>query len=308
MNKHVLLEEAAAEPRSRPSKLHADLARRILRRLKEQGAGPGYHLVELELCNAFDVSRTPVRGALRLLAEQGMIEARANRGYVLVDAVREAPELLPSSPVEDEDQALFIAIAEGRNSGRIPDQCSQQELVRLLGAKVSSVVRVLRQLAALGLVERKPGNGWSFAAGINSARARADSYAFRKIVEPAGLLEEGFELDREWAGRSIARHMAFRKRKWRETMAVELFEINADFHEQLARCSGNRYLLDAVQRQNRLRTFLNIQWVNGPERVEDSIDEHLTILAALASGDNRRAAELMERHLDCARNVAPTIA
>jgi DNA-binding GntR family transcriptional regulator len=308
MNKPVTLDSATAEPQNRPSKLHADLAGRILRRLKEQGAGPGYHLVELDLCKAFDVSRTPVRGALRLLAEQGLIESRANRGYVLVDTVREAPDVASSRPVDDEDQALFIDIAEGRNSGRIPDQCSQQELVRLLGARVSSVVRVLRQLSALGLVERKPGNGWSFAAGINSARARADSYAFRKIVEPAGLTEESFELDREWVARSRALHLAFRNRKWRDTMAVELFQINADFHEGLARCSGNRYLLDAVQRQNRLRTFLNVQWVNGPERVQDSINEHLAILDALEAGDNRTARELMERHLDCARSVAATIA
>ena len=305
MNQPAMMELPASE--ARPSRLHADLARRILRRLKDQGAGPGYHLVELDLCRAFDVSRTPVRGALRLLADQGTIEARANRGYVLVDTIREAPELPATAQPEDEDQKLFIAIAEGRNAGRIPDQCSQQELVRLLDAKVSSVVRVLRQLAALGLVERKPGNGWSFGAGINSARARADSYAFRRIVEPSGLLSDSFELDRDWLERSRALHLEFRNRPWRDAMAVELFHINADFHEQLARCSGNRYVLDAVQRQNRLRTFLNVQWINGPERVEDSIDEHLAILDALDAGDNRKAAQLMAGHLDSARDVAPTI-
>jgi DNA-binding GntR family transcriptional regulator len=307
MKNLALLENPAPEAAGRPSKLHGDLARRILRRLKDQGAGPGYHLVELDLCRAFDVSRTPVRGALRLLADQGMIEARANRGYVLVDTVREAPDLPATGQPDDEDQKLFIAIAEGRNAGRIPDQCSQQELVRLLDAKVSSVVRVLRQLAALGLVERKPGNGWSFGAGINSARARADSYAFRRIVEPSGLLADSFELDREWLERSRALHKEFRNRKWRDAMAVELFQINADFHEGLARCSGNRYVLDAVQRQNRLRTFLNVQWVNGPERVEDSIDEHLAILDALDAGDNRTAASLLAGHLDAARSVTPTI-
>jgi DNA-binding GntR family transcriptional regulator len=308
MNKPVLLEKSAADPPTRAGKLHADLARRILRRLKDQGAGRGHHLVLLDLCEAFHVSRTPVRGALRLLAEQGLVEGRANRGYALVDTVRDAPDIPPSSPLDDTDQALFITIAEGRNSGRIPDQCSQQELIRLLGANGPALIRVLRQLAALGLVERKAGNGWSFAAGIDSARARADSYDFRRIVEPAGLLEDRFELDRAWVARGRARHLDFRKRKWRDMMSVELFEINADFHEQLARCSGNRYLLDAVQRQNRLRTFLNIEWVNGPERVEASIDEHLDILDALEAGDNRRASELMAQHLDCARNVTPTIA
>src|SRR3546814_16182545 len=63
----------------RASRLQADLASRIVRMLKEQGAGPGHHLVELDLCRQFDVSRTPVRGALRLLAEQGVVESRANR-------------------------------------------------------------------------------------------------------------------------------------------------------------------------------------------------------------------------------------
>src|SRR3546814_670929 len=99
----------------------------------------------------------------------------------------------------------------------------------------------------------------------------------------------------------------FRKLRWRDTMAVELYAINSDFHEGLARCSGNRYLLDAVQRQNRLRSFLNIQWVNGVERVEASNDEHLAIMDALGEGKNLRAHALMKLHLDSARDVAPTI-
>ena len=288
---------------SGPSRLQSDLAAKILRLLKEQGAGPGHHLVELDLCRQFDVSRTPVRGALKLLAEQGAVEARANRGYVLTAPVTEAPELDFVSPEDEEDQQLFIAIAKARNSGTLPDQCSQQEIVRLFGAKLATVVRVLRKLADLGLVERKPGNGWSLALPINSGRARIDSYAFRSIVEPAGLIEPTFQLDREWLERSRARHLAFRKRRWRDTMAVELFEINADFHEGLARCSGNRYILDAVQRQNQLRSFLNIDWVNGAERVVDSIDEHVEIMDALAAGRNRRAHDLMKLHLDSARDV-----
>src|SRR3546814_2109742 len=74
---------------------------------------------------------------------------------------------------------LFRSIAEARNSGALPDQCSQQEILRIFDTKLPTALRVLRQLADLGLVERKPGNGWSFAQLINSADARTDSYAFR---------------------------------------------------------------------------------------------------------------------------------
>lgn len=291
----------------RVSRLQADLASRIVRMLKEQGAGAGHHLVELDLCHQFDVSRTPVRGALRLLAEQGIVDSRANRGYVLRDAIKEIPELDIANPEEEEERRLFIAIAEARNSGALPDQCSQQEILRIFDAKLPTALRVLRQLADLGMAERKAGNGWSFAQLINSADARSDSYAFRSIIEPAGLVEASFQLDTDWLDRSRERHIAFRKLRWRDTMAVELYEINSDFHEGLARCSGNRYLLDAVQRQNRLRSFLNLQWVNGSERVEASIDEHLEIMDALAEGKNLRAHALMKLHLDGARDVAPTV-
>jgi len=291
----------------RASRLQADLAARILQMLKKQGAGPGHHLVELDLCRHFDVSRTPVRGALKLLAEQGAVEARANRGYVLRGRVTDAPDFELANPEDEEDHRLFIAIAEARNRGHMPDQCSQLEVARLFDAKLPTVVRVLRQLAELGLVERKPGNGWSFTLPINSGRARADSYAFRSIIEPAGLVESTFDIDRDWLDRSRAEHLAFRKRKWRETLAVEFFAINADFHEGVARCSGNGYLLDAVQRQNKLRSFMNIQWVNGAERVIDSIDEHLEIMDAIDAGDNRKAHDLMKAHLQLARDVEATL-
>jgi len=291
----------------RASRLQSELAARILRVLKEQGAAPGHHLIELELCRLFDVSRTPVRGALRLLAEQGLVEGRANRGYVLRQPVANLPDNDPVNPDEEEDRRLFIEIARARSSGRIPDQCSQQEIVRILDARLTTVARVMRQLADLGLAERKPGNGWSFAPSINSSRARDDSYAFRLIVEPAGLAESTFELDRDWLERSRAEHLAFARRNWRDTMAVELFAMNADFHEALARCSGNRYILDAVQRQNRLRMFLNADWVAGGDRVTHTIEEHLEIMDRLDAGENLLASSLLHEHLSGSRERAPTI-
>src|SRR5262249_7732767 len=49
--------QAKSVSRMEPSRLQAELAARILRRMKELGAGAGYHLVELELCELFGVSR-----------------------------------------------------------------------------------------------------------------------------------------------------------------------------------------------------------------------------------------------------------
>ena len=286
-----------------PSRLQAKLAGRILHMLKEQGAGPGHHLVEVDLCQHFGVSRTPVRGALKLLAEQGAVEARANRGFVLLEPVKTAPQVETVNLQDEEDRELFVAIAEARNTGRLPAECTQQEMMRMFGAKLPAVVRVLRGLSELGLVERKPGNGWSFIASINSASAQAEAYAFRYMLEPAALLQPGFELDREWASACRARHLVFKRKAWRDTLAVEFYGMNADFHEQLARCSGNRYMLDAMQRQNQVRSFLNYKWEYGVSRVRASIEEHLAILDAVEAGRNDQAAELMRAHLDTARTA-----
>src|ERR1700681_95508 len=94
---------------SDPSRLQAELAARILRALNEQGAGTGHHLVEQDLCRLFGVSRTPIRGALKLLAKQGGVAARANRGFVLIKPITEVPELDPTDPQDEEDNKLFVA-------------------------------------------------------------------------------------------------------------------------------------------------------------------------------------------------------
>jgi DNA-binding GntR family transcriptional regulator len=287
----------------KPSRLQAELAGRILRLLQKQGAGPGHHLVELELCQEFGVSRTPIRGALKILAKQGAVEARANRGFVLLEPVTDAPDTEAINPNDDEDNQLFVAIARARNTGALPTDCTQQEIVRLFDVKLSTVVRVLRRLAELGLVERKAGNGWSFAPSIDSATAQADSYAFRRLIEPAAILQSTFKLDLDWLRTSRARHEAFRRKKWRNVLAVEFYEMNSDFHEQLARCSGNRYMLGAVQRQIQLRRFLNYHWLHGIDRVHASIDEHLEIMAALEAGNNELAADLMLEHIGSSRKA-----
>jgi DNA-binding GntR family transcriptional regulator len=286
-----------------PSRLHGELAARILHLLKEQGAGVGHHLVELDLCEHFAVSRTPVRGALNLLASRGVVEARANRGFVLRKSPDNVPEPEPITDRDEDDTRLFVDIAQARMSGKLPDECSQQELVRQFDTKVAIVVRVLRQLAELGLVERKPGNGWSFLPSIDSTAAQRESYQFRMLLEPAILQLPDFKLDAEWARDARAHHEAFRARPWRTTLAVEFYEMNASFHESLALASGNRYMLSTMQQQNRLRRFLNYNWNYGVDRVYASIAEHLAILTALEAGDNEFAAALMRRHLGSAKDA-----
>ncbi len=274
-----------------PSRLQAELARRILRALKAQHAPAGHRLVELDLCAAFNVSRTPIRGALQLLAADGVISSHEGRGYVLTKTVQDVPE----DGEDEDDVSLFAHLADARAKGKLPDQFTQQEIVRRFDARLPSVLRVLRLLAELGLVERRPGNGWAFIA--DGARVLHESYAFRRALEPQMLLQPGFRLDRTWSAKARAQHEKLRKKPWRAGDGADFHAVNADFHEQLARCSGNRAMLKAVQHQNQLRDFLSGQWDYPVDQVHSAIDDHLEILAALEAGYADKAAALMLHHL-----------
>jgi DNA-binding GntR family transcriptional regulator len=276
-----------------PSRLQADLARRILVRLRQENAPPGHHLIELDLCATFDVSRTPVRGALKLLEQQGVVKAREGRGYVLARLPAQVAEA--ETEGGDEESHLFRELAVARAQGALPDQFTQQEMVRRFGMRLSTVMNVLRDLAELGLIERRPGNGWAFAA--DPARALSESYAFRRALEPQVLLQPGFRLDRSWAEKARAQHQKIRKKPWVPGDGVRFHAVNADFHEQLAKSSGNRAMLKAVERQNQLRQFLIGHWDYPMEQVHNAIDDHLEILAALEAGYGDKAAALMLHHL-----------
>lgn len=280
--------------RPKASRLQADLARRILRLLQEQEARPGHHLVELDFCRIFDVSRTPVRGALKLLAAEAIVTARPGRGYVLAK--------LPLAPAQEEpagedadDARLFQVLASARAKGAMADQFTQQEVMRRFSARPGSVMRVLRHLAELGVAERRPGNGWAFVP--DPARILSESYAFRRALEPQILLQPGFKLDRAWAEKARGEHQTLRRKPWRAGDGISFHAVNADFHEQLAKSSGNRAMLRAVERHNQLRQFLIGQWDYPMEQVHSAIDDHLEILAALEAGYADKAAALMLHHL-----------
>ena len=152
-------------------------------------------------------------------------------------------------------------------------------------------------------MQRKPGHGWRFQPIIADAQARAESYRYRILIEPAGLLEPDFRLDPAWAAEMRERHEETLRQPWKETASIALYEMNAAFHEGLAAASGNRFLLVAVQQQNRLRRFANYDWVFGYERVVVNCREHLAILDRLEAGAREAAAQLLRSHLERAARL-----
>lgn len=103
-----------------------------------------------------------------------------------------------------------------------------------------------------------------------------------------------------------SRHEAMLSAAWTDASSGTLFEMNAEFHLGISAASGNRYIEEAMNRQNQLRRLSNYNWQRGADRVAVTCREHLEILERLEAGDNEVAAALMRKHLTGARGTSKT--
>lgn len=287
---------------ARPSRLARELMPQVVEWIRRENLAPGARLTEQALARALQVSRTPVRAVLDELARQGVAAPRVGGGYSL-RGLPPAPAAA-ASPL-DEVEAMCLRIARDRVAGRLPGEASEADLMRRYGISRSLVLRVLGSLSEIGMAERKPGHGWSFSQAMVDAAARAESYAFRLLLEPAALLSPAFSLPGGWLAQMRARHEAMLATPWSDTQAIVLFEMNAAFHEGLAWASGNRHLAQAIQQQTRLRRFGNYDWSWGWSGVVASCTQHLEIIGQLERGEREVASVLMRRHLERTSTLPP---
>ncbi|MGS1006777.1 GntR family transcriptional regulator [Achromobacter anxifer] len=286
----------------RPTPLQVDLARLIAEDIVARRHAPGDHLSEEALAASYEVSRTPVRGALRLLAAQGLITHRPNSGYTVATHAAAAPPAIEGAgPTQDE---LYRRLIDDRAARELPETFTERDLQQRYPAPRSVLAKTLLQLSADGLIEKRKGHGWQFAPSLENRDALNESYRFRMTIECAGLLEPTFRLDREALARMRAAHEALAARSDADISATEFFNLNASFHEMLARFSGNRYILQAVQQQNQLRRLEEHAAFYRDARFINSSSEHLQIIDALEAGDQEWASQLMRRHLKTSLQVS----
>ncbi|MDR3383036.1 MAG: GntR family transcriptional regulator [Cupriavidus basilensis] len=296
----------ASRKRSAPvrvSPLQIDLARRIARQVVEGELQPGAHLAEETLAAQFEVSRTPVRAALRLLAERGLIAYRANSGY-FVEAKAEGMEVPDFGESGMGGDELYRQLVDGRARKLLPDTLTEIDLLRTYPVSRSLLTKTLMRMMADGLVEKRAGHGWRFLPSLETPEALAESYRFRMIVECAGLLEPTFAVDPVQMDRCRKAYEQVIEQGYTNLSPGEFFSLNTSFHEMLARFSGNRFILQAVQQQTQLRRLEEHAAFYRQINLIEACQEHLQIIDALALGDREWASALMRRHLVTARDLS----
>jgi DNA-binding GntR family transcriptional regulator len=280
----------------------AALAERILAWLRQQDLKPGDHVPERLATEAFHVSRTPVRAALALLTERGLLERRDQRGYFVAQGLESADH---AAAVETPDSALHDAILRDRFSKRLDAEVTAAHLARRYQSSRALVLRVLGRLQKDGVMERALGQRWVFLPALDSLRSQEDSHRFRLILEPAAFLQPGFALDARRTRDLKAALSELTQQDARHFDLKRAIDTDIAFHEAIADACNNRFLADAIRQQSRLRRFATTSMQVPPARLMESCREHLAILDAAEGGDLARAAELMRDHLAASLRARP---
>ena len=210
---------------------------------------------------------------------------------------KQAPEFRPLR--HDAYDALYEAIL----LGRLPPgaRIVEAEIARQMGISRGPLREAIRQLEQDGLVEYRPRRG-AIVGELTRDRV-LDAYSTRVELEGfaarlAAPRLSGADVDR------LQALCAAMQRAARNGDASGVLQLDVKFHETVCEISGNRVLL-------RLWTSLGPHaWTlfsGAQQRGYDLpalAERHNSVLAALQSGDSRRAEQVAREHTqDIMRNV-----
>ncbi|MBR0755412.1 GntR family transcriptional regulator [Bradyrhizobium jicamae] len=258
----------------------------------------GEHLSTQRLADQFGVSRSPVREAMMVLADQRVLEQHLNRGF-FARAVAERRTKKPRSDVAElaGGPPEYEALADDWLTDRIPSEVTEQFLRKRYDLTKAELTDVLLRAVREGWAERKPGYGWRFLPVAKTAEAFEHIYRFRMQIEPSAMLEPTFRIDRQV--------LAEQRRIQESMLASDIATLPAErllhngslFHEEIIKLSGNMFFHRALVQVNRMRRLLEYRSKVDRRRLHVQCTEHLQILSLLESGKVADASDLMRRHL-----------
>jgi DNA-binding GntR family transcriptional regulator len=279
------------------SDLHHELIGRISEHVRLSAASDDLLLRESTLARMLGVSRTPIRTALQHLVSDGILQARESGGYTVVRIPSADAPTPPSTALAD---GPYSRMLRDIILNAIPAPISESKLMRRYGTGRGEILKALRRLVREGLVEPLAGRGWSFIPFGRDQMQR--SYHLRLVLEPAILLDAGYRADRDALLAIRADHEAALPLLKRERAGYDMFELDAGFHELLARGSGNELIVDIIRRQNRVRRLAEYVSYSRVKRIRQSMMEHVSIIDAVLERKLEVAARLLRSHLTVSRD------
>lgn len=254
------------------------------------------HMVAQQIADKYSVSRTPAREALITLEKFNLLERQPHRGYFVTEnAPQKKAEHLLKSLGGNKDS--YLQLVEDWLSDDLPSTVTEQYLRQRYDLTKARLNEILARASREGWAESKEGYGWQFLPVAKTVEAFDDIYRFRLAIEPAALLEPGFDVN--------TKMLAELRRSQEQMLEIDLAHIPAErllangatFHEELIKFSNNPYFYSALQRVNQMRRLMEYRAEINRERLVGQCNEHLEIISHLEAGEVIEASYLMRRHL-----------
>jgi len=277
--------------------LALQLAPQVIDMVRARSMRAGEPLREQTFAQALGVSRSPIRRVFALLAEWDLATQEPNRGYFLkqdAGEIQASAFPLASDPFED----FYLRVVDDILAGEIPSHFFEAQLLRRYEVPRGQLLKVLNRLAGEAMVERKPGQGWELKDFVHNTKAHIQSYRFRMAIEPAALLEPGYQVNQAAFANARQQQQALIDGGINTLSRAQLFQIGAQFHELIVQCSGNVFFIDALRQQNQLRRFMGYKANIDRSRLVTQCQEHIQLLDLIESGRREEAAQFLWRHLD----------
>lgn len=204
----------------------------------------------------------------------------------------------PADTSQGRDAYLRLIEEIRQGTLRPGDRLTEADLASRLGISRTPGRDALRRLEADGLVVHTPRVGatvrrldYTEVTELYDMRAVLEATAARMAAQTASRIEltELGTINAEMRGA--------------QTDPASLAALNRQFHRILLNAARNRFLAAAVNGLEKTLLCLGPSTMEEAGRASAAIDEHETILAALAAHDGEAAAALMQAHIRAAHRM-----
>jgi DNA-binding GntR family transcriptional regulator len=301
------LPEADADSRLRYRLIHDQLKSAIaLGKI-----APGLVLLEGPVARMFGTSRVPVRKAFEMLHAGGLLHTFEGRGYLVAHPDGSVPEPVraplseaalgfdapPELDIPSNSERIYdaleavISLSVVFGHFRIDENLAAQHF----GVSRGTIREALTRLRDLGLVEKSAYSHW--LCGPLTARAVAQDYELRRLLEPAALVASAPTLPRERVEAALAQ-LECAIHDPDSVDAATLSRLETDLHVMCLEHAPNKKLLATVMGAHMPLT-VNHAFYDAfnlhPDR--GTLIEHREVLQAILGHDLARAAAALTTHL-----------
>jgi DNA-binding GntR family transcriptional regulator len=301
--------------RSIPPKLYERAFALIAEEIKSGILPYGERLTEVGLAKRLGISRAPIRHALSLLAESGLVQRAASHGYEVHGDTRENAKL------ELNKHGLVKKLGTlARTSWELIYDDVEKEIVartsfyqwhvnevalaRHYGVSRTVSRDVLARLQQRGILTKDDKGRW-LAPALNEKRIN-ELYEVRTILEPIALEKAARHVPIGTIETLRNRLQTVSGQKKGVDYPTRLDALEQDLHVTLLSFCDNRALLEAISLPQALlvtQHFL-FDWTNDMFDSEPFLPEHLAVYNNLISGDVQNAKDALTFHLQisCSRS------